>query len=297
MSKPFFRGVVSFLERLPLSLLMPFFETLGLVYCLFDGKHRRIAKINLDIAFPEMEEEKKRMIIRNSYKNLSRTAAEVIKIGYLDDEYLRENVIFEGLENILGPHGKGTGVFAITAHYGNWELMASTFGKVIANIDVIVRPQRESFINAYVNKKRELFGNSVIVKFESAREVIRRVKGGRIIGVLMDQDTHLHRGIFVNFFGLPACTLDAIPRIAFATGAKMVPVFPFRDPQNKYRHTVRFYPPVNPDTEDRDDFVRLSLQNINAKFEEIIAKGPDHWLWLHRRWRTRPPGEEAIYDI
>lgn len=297
MKTGFFRTVVSYFEKIPLSILMPIFEILGMGYCLLDAKHRKIAKINLDIAFPEMGEETKKRIIHNTYKNLARTAAEVIKIGHLDDKYLDEHVTFEGLENILGPYQAGTGVFAVTAHYGNWELMASTFGKEIANIDVVVRPQKESLINAYINKKRELFGNNVIVKFESARELMKRLRDGRIIGVLMDQDTHLNRGIFISFFSLPACTLDAIPRIAYATGAKMVPVFPFRDPTDKFRHRVRFYPAVNPDVEDKEEFVRLSLEKINGKFEEIIRTDPDHWLWLHRRWRTRPQGEEAIYDF
>lgn len=297
MKNGFIRYILNFFEKVPLPMLMPLFEILAMVYCFVDKKHRKIAKINLDIAFPDMEEARKKKIISRSYRNLARTAAEVIKIGYLDDKYLVEHVSFEGLENILGPYEEGTGVFAVTAHFGNWELMASTFGKEIANIDVVVRPQRENFINNYINEKRELFGNNVIVKFESAREIMKRIRNGRIIGILMDQDTHINRGKFVNFFRLPACTLDAIPRIAFATGAKMVPVFPFRDPKDKYRHRVRFYPAVNPAVEDRDEFVRLSLENINEKFEEIIGADPEHWLWIHRRWRTRPQGEEAIYDF
>jgi KDO2-lipid IV(A) lauroyltransferase len=297
MKKEILRSLLCIFEKLPISVLMHTFEWLANVCWMLDAKHRKIAKINLDIAFPEMERGKKSRIIRRTYKNMARTVAEIIKIGNLDDKYLRGHVRFEGLDNILDPHEKGTGVFAVTAHYGNWELMASTFGKYFADIDVIVRPQRESFVNTYLNEKWKLFGNNVIIKFDSAREIMKRIGGGRIIGVLMDQDTHLNRGKFVDFFGLPACTLDAIPRIAYATGAKMVPVFPMRDPANKYRHTVRFLPALNPDVEDRDEFVRLSLERINRTFEEVIGNDPEHWLWFHRRWRTRPVGYEAIYDI
>lgn len=297
MKRSFAKTIIAFIEKLPLPVLMTLSEILVMIYYSFDVKHRKIAGINLDIAFPGMKGGRKKEITRESYRNIARTVAEILKIGDLDDEYIRQKLTFEGLENIIGPHDEGTGVFAVTAHFGNWELMAAYFGKWYANIDVIVRPQKESFINEYVNRKREIYGNRVIVKFDSAREVIRSMQEGRIVGVLMDQDTHLHMGVFVDFFGLPACTLDAVPRIAYATGAKIVPVFPFRDSSDKYRHTVRFYPAVNPETDDKEEFVRISLERINGIFEEIIRKDPGHWLWFHRRWRTRPAGEEPVYDI
>ncbi len=291
------RGLIAILEKCPLSLLMPFFSALASVYSLFDKKHRKIAEINLQIAFPGMEGKEMKAIIRKSYRHMAWTIAEIIKLGIGDEREMENRVRFEGLEHILGPSAEGKGVFAVTGHYGNWEVMANAFGKRYKNIDVVVRPQKETFVNDYIIRKRMIGGNRVIEKFDSVREIIRKIREGRIIGILMDQDTHIHRGTFIDFFGLPACTLDAIPRIAFMTGAKMVPVFPFRDTRDRTRHLVRFYPPVNPESEDKEEFVRLSLERIHALLEEVITERPEQWLWFHRRWRTRPEGERKVYDI
>ncbi len=291
------RGIIALLEFFPLSFLMTFFSAAAALYSFFDKKHRKIAEINLQIAFPGMGGKEMKTIIRNSYRNMSWTIAEIIKLGKGDEEAMENRVHFEGLENILEPSGEGKGVFAVSGHFGNWELMSHAFGKKYKNIDVVVRPQKETFINDYIIRKRMLGGNRVIEKFDSVREIIRRTREGRIIGILMDQDTHINRGTFVDFFGLPACTLDAIPRIAFMTGAKMVPVFPFRDIRERTHHIVRFYPPVNPESEDKEEFVRLSLERIHTLFEKVITERPEEWLWFHRRWRTRPLGDGRIYDI
>jgi len=289
--------LIKVLESLPLSLLYPLLEGAAAVYCFLDKRHRAIALKNVTIAFPEMSEKEKNAIVRNTYRNLGRTVAEIIKLGTPEGERLVEAVKFEGLENILGEKRKGKGVFAVTGHFGNWELMAWSFGKRVENIDVVVRPQKDSFVNDYINFKRASCGNRVVIKFNAAREMIRSLREGRIIGVLIDQDTHRDRGIFVDFFGLKACTLDAIPRIAHMTGASIVPVFTFRDEKRKDEHVVRFYEPIDPPREERESFVRQSLEEIHRVLESAIREKPDHWLWVHRRWRTRPEGEEGIYDF
>ncbi|RMG57323.1 MAG: hypothetical protein D6713_09870 [Deltaproteobacteria bacterium] len=293
------RGVkwtaVKFFESLPLPLLSFVFEPLGGLVGRLDKRHRQIALKNLSIAFPDLEEGEKRRIVSRMYRHLGLTVAEIIKLGTKEGDRLVDEVEFEGLENILGAWEKGRGVFAVTGHFGNWELMAYAFGKRVKPIDVVVRPQKDTFLNEYINMKRKLGGNRVIVKFDAAREIIRSLREGRIIGVLLDQDTHRNRGQFVDFFGLKACTLDAIPRISYLTGSPMVPVFAFRE--GKLRHRVRFYEPLDPPREEKETFVRLSLERMNRMFEKVISERPDQWLWVHRRWRTRPEGEEDIYDF
>ena len=297
LSEKLFKFIIRVFEMMPARFLMWLFEWISVIYCLIDRKHRKIAGINIDIAFPGMEEKRKQKLVKESYQNLGRTIAEIIKIGKYDENYLRGKIKFEGLDNLILPYEKGRGVFAVTGHFGNWELMAYAFGKKVTGIDVVVRPQGIEFIDGYIDEKRALGGNSVIRKFDSAREIIRRIRDGRIVGVLMDQDTNVRMGTFVDFFGIPACTLDAVPRIAFLTGASIVPVFVFRDRADKLSHTVRIYEPVNPDTEEKEEFIRLSLERINASLEKVITEQPEQWLWFHRRWRTRPPEGKAIYDI
>jgi KDO2-lipid IV(A) lauroyltransferase len=297
MTKYLFIGFVKVFEKIPLKFLKIIFEKLAYMFSLWDRKHKEIARINMGIAFPGISRGEMDRIIRNTYRNFSWTLAEIMKIGILDDALIDQKVTFEGTEHLMDYIEKGEGVFGISGHFGNWEIMAHTFGRNFANFDILVRPQREQFINEYIYAKHRLSGNGVIEKFDSAREILRRVRGGKVIGVLMDQDTHLNRGIFVDFFGLPACTADGIARIAYMTGVKMVPVLPFRDRNDNSRHIVRFYEPVNPDVQDKEEFIRLSLKRIHEIFEDGIREQPEQWLWFHRRWRTRPPGENKIYDI
>jgi KDO2-lipid IV(A) lauroyltransferase len=128
-------------------------------------------------------------------------------------------------------------------------------------------------------------GNRLIAKKDAARAILRALKQNEAVGILVDQNSSLEEGVFVNFFGVPACAGVAFARMAWRTGAAVIPGFALWSAAER-RYVLRFYPPL-PMTGD----AQLDTQRIHTALEAVIREFPDQWLWIHRRWKTRPPGE------
>jgi len=284
------------LEAIPLPVLAFLFESAMQIVWAIDGKHRRIARINLRIAFPEMEDKEARRIIRNCYKRIGTTAAEFIYIPKIDERYLREHLRMEGLEHIKKSEAEGRPILIMTGHFGNWEFSSFAYGILVKPMAFIVKTLRSPILDAIVTERRQLRGNTVIRQTESAKQVIRFLRNKVMIGILIDQNVDQHKGVLVELFGRKTYTTDGIARLALALNAAIHPGFLFRDPANKFRHILWFGPAVhiNYDASKEEEIPEIT-RRCNQELEKAIIRAPDHWMWFQARWKNRGKGERDVY--
>jgi KDO2-lipid IV(A) lauroyltransferase len=292
------RLFLRFLEAVPLPALALFCEAVMLLVCAIDRKHRRIARINLRIAFPEMGDAEADRIIRACYRNMGTSAAEFVHLPKMDAAYIRDHFRIEGAEHVLESLvGRNQPTMALTGHFGNWELLGHVYGSVIAPAAFIVRPLKSELLDRIVTERRECVGNTVIRKADSAKEVMKILKKRILVGILIDQNVDRHKGILVDFFTRKAYTTFGIARLALAMDAAIHPAFIFRDPGRKFHHVLRFGPPIQADPDaPREEEVARITRRCNEELEKVIREAPDQWMWFHRRWKTRPVGEPDIYQ-
>jgi KDO2-lipid IV(A) lauroyltransferase len=260
-------------------------------------KLRKTAEFNLRLAFPEWDEAQRRATIRGMVRNLGWMAAEFARLPQYTKENIEQVVILDGHENFLESQRRGKGVLYLTGHIGAWELSSFAHSLYGFPLHYMARPLDNLRLDDLVNHYRCLSGNRPIFKNESARALLKILRDAGTVGILADQNTMPDEGVFVDFFGTPACTTTGLARVALHTDAAVVPGYAFWDPQiAKYR--LRFEPKVelsrSGDTE-RD--VLVNTQKFTKVIEEIIRKHPDQWVWVHARWKTRPKGEAPLYDF
>jgi KDO2-lipid IV(A) lauroyltransferase len=225
-------------------------------------------------------------------------AAEFVHFPKMGRKYVEDHIRIEGIEYVRQSERElGLGAFALTGHFGNWELSSHAYGTVVAPMAFIVRPVADPAWDRIVTERRECAGNRVIRKFESAKDVMREIRRKTLVGILIDQNVDRHKGVLVDFFTKKAYTTDGIARMALALRTNIHPGFLFRDPERKFHHTLRFGPaiPMDPNAPREEEVVRLT-RRCNEELENAIRKDPTQWLWFQRRWKTRPPGEPDLYQ-
>jgi len=296
MKERLVRFVLRLLEAIPISIVAFFLEGVMLIVWAADRKHRRIARINLRIAFPEMADKEAKRIIRYCYQRIGTSAAEFLRLPKMDYRYIQEHVRFEGLEHIEKSAQEGRPRLVLTGHFGNWELSSHAYSLLFAPMAFIVKPLRSPIMDAIVTERRQLGGNIIIRQTESAKQVIKLLRGNVMVGILIDQNVDRHKGVLVEFFGRKTYTTDGIARLAIAMNAAIHPGFIFRDPMNKFRHTVRFGPavPIDFNVEKEEEIVRLT-RRCNQELENVIRRSPDQWIWFQPRWKTRHSDEPDVY--
>jgi KDO2-lipid IV(A) lauroyltransferase len=224
------------------------------------------------------------------FRSIARLVATFAKFPRITRANVSEWIRYDGLDNFARASEKGRGVLVATAHLGNWELSAYAHALMTAPMGIVVRPLDNRRVDELVEQRRALSGNRVIRKKEAAREILRALGEGGAVGILIDQNTTPAEGVFVDFFGVKACAGTAFVKFAHHTGAAVVPGFALWSEQER-RYVLRFYPEIEMSGE-----VALDTQRVHAQLESVIREYPDQWLWIHRRWKTRPPGESALYS-
>ncbi len=266
----------------------------GAVYHLHP-RLRRVGLRNLEIAMPELPLKERRRIVRGVFLSLGRLLAEFCRFP----KYSRENVsrvaVYEGFENFDTAQRRGKGVLFLTAHLGAWEVGSFVHSVHGHPLRVVVRPLDNPYVDRLVERYRTLHGNQTFPKDEFARGLLSAMRAGETVGLLMDQNMTPPQGVFVPFFGVQACTASGIARVALHTDASVIPAFTIWDPVlRKYR--VHFDPPltlVRTDNAEADLVANTAM--FNNVLEQYVRKYPDQWLWVHRRWKTRPEGEKPLY--
>lgn len=268
---------------------------LGQLVYLLHGKLRRVGMRNLQLAFPQKSAHERRRILRGEFTSLGRQLAEVC----LFPSYTRENVtkivVYDGFENFERAEARGKGVIYLTAHLGGWELSAFSHSIQGHPLHVVMRGMDNPFLDRFITHLRTMHGNRAVDKDNFVRGLLSAMKAGETVGILMDTNMTPPQGVFVDFFGIPACTASGLARIALRTDAAVVPGFTIWDRElRKYR--LRFDPAlalIRTGDEEADIVANTAL--FTKVIEQYVRCYPDQWLWVHRRWKTRPAGEKSLY--
>lgn len=246
---------------------------------------RRIAIKNLTMAGYSNPEE----IADGIFASVARLLGTFARLPRLTPQNISSLIRYDGLENFQNALARGKGVLVATAHLGNWELSAFAHAWMTAPMHIVVRPIDNRRIDTLVERYRGLSGNHIIEKKDAARGILKALKAGDAVGILIDQNTTLDQGAFIEFFGRKACAGSAFAKLAHHSGAAVVPGFALWSGEEQ-RYILRFYPEIPMSGDVVED-----TQRIHSQLESVIRDYPDQWLWIHRRWKTRPPGEPALY--
>ncbi|MEO6725641.1 MAG: lysophospholipid acyltransferase family protein [Blastocatellia bacterium] len=256
------------------------------------GRH---AEANLRLAFPEMNEAERARIKRGTVQNLGRLLGEVSQFPRFNRDNIESVVQYVGLENYQNAVAAGRGVILLTGHIGAWELSVFAHSVYGYPMSFLARRVDNPLVEQLAERNRTRFGNRSIDKRNSVREVLKTLKGGGVVGILADLNASREEGVFCDFFGIPACTTAGVATLALRTGAVVVPGYIVWDDAGQV-HRLHFEAPVETiSTGNRDEDVVVNTARYTKVIESIVRRHPDQWLWIHRRWRTRPAGEPEIY--
>jgi KDO2-lipid IV(A) lauroyltransferase len=256
---------------------------------------RQVGLKNLALAFPDTPDSEREKILRGMYRQLGWQLAEFCLMSRYSLEQANQFIRYEGLEHYLAAQQRGNGVLVLTGHLGAWEL--SSFYHSLAGhpMSMVIRRLDNPWVNRLVNDIRTRHGNRVLSKDDFARGLIATMRAGETVGVLMDTNMTPPQGVFVNFFEHAACTASGVARVALRTGAAVLPGFLVWDVAEK-RYVLHFLPELQlVDTGDAERDAVENTQMFTTAWEQVIRQYPEQWLWVHRRWKTRPVGETAIY--
>lgn len=281
------RMILSCSHVVPLGWRIRIFRFLSLAYYHLSARRRLTALLNLKNAFPEKTMEEIIPIAKGVYRNMAITAAEFFDIPWLTKERILEKIEVEGIENCAEALAKQQGLLMVTAHFGNWELMASAFALLFKPLVVLYRPMDNRLLDRLVLAVRSSTGNRPLRKQKAMRPMLRALKANGIVGLLIDQNWAWQEGVFVDFFGRPACTSDGLARLAMHMRTPVLPAFMIRLADGRYRLVIgRTVELVDTGDEERD--IVLNTQNYTRIIEDMIRKYPDHWFWVHQRWKIQP---------
>jgi KDO2-lipid IV(A) lauroyltransferase len=283
------------LAAIPLERAVRFGAALGDFVARIDRFNRPIAMRNLAIAFPEKSDAERRAIVRGMYRNLGRMLAEFTHFSDLDRGNIERYVTYDTRENLNRALelAEGRGALIVTAHYGNFELLALAHSAYGYRLAIVQRPLRNPLIAKLVNDARTRMGNQIITRKKGGRAIFSALRENRHVAIALDLD--VRHGVFVDFFGMKASTSDGVARLAAAASVPVVPAFMVREGDSP-RHRIVVLPVVEMASGgDREACVVENTQRITKVIEEMIRRHPDHWNWIHRRWKTRPPGEKRFY--
>jgi KDO2-lipid IV(A) lauroyltransferase len=252
---------------------------------------RRVVLENLQRALPERSEAERLGIARRTFLSLGQMLVEFLRVPYLRPAELERLFVTEGWERYEQAAARGAGVVACTAHFGNFEALAAAHTLRGVPITTISRQMADNWINSAWRAFRSKSGVDEIVVKRNATfsAAIRALKARRVLGYVIDQNETSRSAVFPTFFGIPAATSPTPAVLALRTGAAVVFVVSY--PLGDGRHRVAIEGPLEvPDTGDRDRDVLAFMQDLNDRLERWVREHPEQWYWLHRRWKTRPPG-------
>ncbi len=250
------------------------------------SKYRNITIDNLRSAFPEKSEREVREIALKVFENLGKTAAEIVNFPKINKANIDRFVRIENLDILDNELKKGKGAIVLTAHLGNWEMLALTIRVKGYPGSVVGRRLYFHKYDGYLNYLRKVNDVNVIYRDQSPRSILKVLRASGIIGILADQDVDSVEGVFVDFFGTPAYTPIGPAALAMASGASIVPAFIVRECG---KHVLMIDKPIEiADTGDKEADILTNTRRWSDVVESYIRRYPDQWVWMHRRWKTRP---------
>lgn len=274
--------------RLPRRATLAFGRGLGRIWGDLDRRHTAIAADNLRRAFPGWDEARVRRTASDVYAHFGQVLLDVLWMSSRPPRRALELIErIDGREHVERALAEGRGMVLATAHLGNWEVHGLAHGLLYGAIGVVARPLDNPALDARLVACRAAGGNQVIYKQRALQQVLRLLRGGRGVAILLDQNTAEGQGVFVDFFGRPASTTTVVAALAAKTDCAIVPAWSRLLPDGRYRLSYR--PALRFESAgDREQGIARLTQRITSTLEEAIREAPEQWLWIHRRWKTQP---------
>jgi len=283
------------LRWLPRSIARAFGAVIAAIALRLLSRLRNAGLRNLALAFPNLPEWERRALLARAYRNLGHLLAEFCQMSRYTPVQAGRFIRYEGLDHYLAARARGRGTLVLTGHLGAWELSSFYHSLVGYPMGMVIRRLDNPLVDRFVNRIRCLHGNRVLHKDDFARGLLGAMRSNETVGILMDTNMTPPQGVFVPFFGTLACTASGLARVAQKTGATVLPGFLLWD-ESESQYVLRFGPPIPLDaTGDPENDAVTNTARFTATIESYIRQYPDQWLWMHRRWKTRPTGEPPIY--
>jgi len=289
------RGLMGAISIFPLKFSIKIGENLGRFINFAFPRLRKIGRRNLEIALPEASDAEKEKILRGTFENLGRQLGFISHFRKFTPETFQILVDVENLEYFDEAYRSERGVLFFTGHLGGWEVLNLALADFGFKSYILVRRIDNPLIENLVENIRNKFGTRTIDKKSSARTMLRLLQKHETLGILNDLNSQEHEGIFVDFFGVPASTASGLAKLALRTDSVVLPAFAVWQAE-KQRYLIKIEPPVEYEKtgDDRRDIFELT-QKVTAVTEKYVRAFPDQWLWIHKRWNTRPKGEPGLY--
>jgi KDO2-lipid IV(A) lauroyltransferase len=288
-------AVARALGRMPRSVARRLAGALAAAVYRLLPRLRRVGERNLQMALPELSDQERKQTLRSVYRHLGWQLVEFCRMARYTSRNTQGWIRTEGLEHFLAARDRGKGVLVLTGHLGAWELSSFYHSLMGYPIGMVIRRLDNRLLDQFVNSIRCIHGNRVLHKDDFARGLMTAMRKGEAVGILMDTNMTPPQGVFARFFGIEACTASGLAHVALKTGAAVVPGFLVWEPDEN-RYVLHFGPEVQfVSTGQIKEDVLAATQQCNDVLESWIRRYPGQWLWIHRRWKTRPKGEPGLY--
>jgi Kdo2-lipid IVA lauroyltransferase/acyltransferase len=280
------RFVIHLLKHVPLKVRRALAFFLARIFYHISLKHRLIAIQNLIRSFPDKPLREIIHLAKESYVAFTIVVADFFDIPYFKKDDLHRWISIEGLDNYMEACKEGKGVLIFSAHFGNWEVGNAALAIMTRPFVFVYRVFDSPLLENAITGVRASYGNISLSKENAMRPMIRLLKKGAVINILIDQNVAWYEGVFVDFFGRKACTTPGLALLALHTKAPVLPVFTRHLPNGKYLMEIgKKVEIVNSGNRDAD--VLINTQNFTKIIEDKIRQYPAQWLWFHQRWKTK----------
>ena len=280
------RLAVRMMSHIRYPLAQHFGKGLGTIAYLIPMSRKEVALENIKRSFPALTERETKRLLKKVYLHFGQMFFEIPHIYRMTQDTLDRYMIFDGEEHVVNALSRKKGVFFLSAHFGNWEFLCAAGALRAGSLAVIARPADFKSLDRAIGEIRSLFGTEVIPKQKALRRVRTALRENKLIGILLDQNVDWYEGGYVPFFDQWACTNKALALISLIAGTPVVPAFPVRQKDGRYR--IIFEKAVELQrTGDRTKDIEINTEMFTNIIEKYIRKHPDHWFWFHKRWKTK----------
>jgi KDO2-lipid IV(A) lauroyltransferase len=275
-------------QRLPLGIALWLGECIGVIAYLTFPSRRKTTYNNLRLAFGHTKTDKEfRRIAWQMGRNMGQNAVEFFRLPLLTPKNIDNYVEWDSLENVVEALKLNRGAFLLAAHFGNWELTAMALAVKGFTMNLVTKYLKNETLNRFWLATRARLNINPLYREGSLREIIKALKANGLMGFVLDQNTRRNEGIFVNFFGRPACTIPSLAVLTQRLNTPVLPCFTVRLPNGRHRVVIEKYilfrePPTS------EDPIKYNTQLYTDIIERYVRRYPDHWIWMHKRWKTQP---------
>jgi KDO2-lipid IV(A) lauroyltransferase len=281
-----FRFLVWFTGLLPYPFVLAFGAGFGWLLGRVIRHRRALVLETLARCLPERTDGERRRIADAMYRHFGLMLFECLYYSGRHAPAFRSRVDVEGLEHVEAVRARGTGALVLMGHIGNWELMGLAAATIWTPLNVVVKPLGHPAVDAHWRASRERMGLRLLPRDDAMRDCLKALKRKEVVALILDQNMRRHRGIFVDFFGRPACTTPGLAFLAAASKTPVLPAFMVREAAG--RHRLHILPPIEPPADREEATIHAATQHYTRVLEDIIRAHPDQWTWMHKRWRTTP---------